>query len=271
MTEPALDRHQSLEAEDLGAPQAGAYALAHPGDVVGRVLDRSELESRGLEQAAVAVFGQGGADAGHGGHRALQVAGQARMIGDDIAEREAAAGLQHPPHLGHSGRLVRERAERALADHDVERTVVEGERFGIPFDEADPIGETDRLGLGPGAGHRGGSVVEADNPAIPFACSEQRRRAGAAGHVEQPIALADAGQFQHPASQILAAGMKLAAKQPANRGLLIDRRAATLDVAGLEPRGEVGQRRDIEIRGGRQRAATHALTAPPRSSRTCSR
>jgi hypothetical protein len=73
----------------------------------------------------------GVADAGDAGGGGAQLGGEGIGIGGDVGDRDGPTRADDTRHFRNRPALVRERAQRALRQRDVEAGVRERERFGV--------------------------------------------------------------------------------------------------------------------------------------------
>ena len=97
--------------------------------------------------------------------------------------------------------------------------------------EARAVGEPSGAGLALGALDRPGAQVDADRLRPELACEQERGRAGAAGHVDDPLSRRERGELGEAQRQALAAGVQLPVEQPARGVALIELGAAALRIA----------------------------------------
>jgi hypothetical protein len=125
------------------------------------------------------------------------------LVGDDIGDREPAAGAQDARGLGEHLGLVRREVDHAVGDHDVDGRVGERdvldvalEELGVPHAGAGRVGAREGEHL---AGH-----VQPDRPAggADAAGADQNVRAGAGAEVEDRLARVQGGHGgRHAAAQ----------------------------------------------------------------------
>jgi hypothetical protein len=82
-----------------------------------------------------------------------------------LEQHEAPTRTEHPPHLGHGGAIVRDRAQRQRAHHRVKRGVLELERLRVPQPQLDRPTQLDSAPAG-NVEHRGHEVDSRESDAI---------------------------------------------------------------------------------------------------------
>ena len=127
-----VDRHQQQPARSAATTRkAPALRLAgldglddravHAvGDLVGE-LDADVLEPGGLEPGLVLALRERAGDAADVGAALGALFGRQVVLGDDVADPDPAARLQHARDLGQHRRLVDREVDHAVRDHDVDR------------------------------------------------------------------------------------------------------------------------------------------------------
>ncbi len=141
------------------------------------------------------------------GHRVERLAAFAR---DEVVDAEAAAGLQHPEHLGIEACLVLDVHLHVLADHDVEAGVAERqvERVGLAVGQV--VAELDALRQHAGDLDERVADVDAGDPAAVLQGHEARRAADAAADVEHLLLVVEAELHGELAGRLVSAHVHLA-------------------------------------------------------------
>ena len=119
--------------------------------VAGVGLHDLQLEAGGgdVRQVELSLAGPGDA-----GRPELGLAGGASRdlpLGDDVGERQPAAGAEHARDLGEHAALVGREVHDAVRDHDVERAGVERQLLDPRATEADVLVAHEALGFGAAA------------------------------------------------------------------------------------------------------------------------
>src|SRR4051794_17084324 len=208
-------------------------------------------ETRGAERVGELPFGERAGDAAGPLHH-VRARGVVHVgVGDDVGDREAAAGAQDTGGLAQHPGLVGGEVDDAVGDDDVHRVVRERDVLDVALDELDivdaglggvPVGEGEHL-----VGH-----VQADRAAggPDAAGADEDVRAGTGAEVEDRLALVQFGDGGRPA----AAERGLDRRGGGAGGLVaVEGGAVDLDAVGV---GRAHVLVDAATRGGGAAATT---------------
>ena len=163
----------------------------------------------------------------------------------------SAAWAHDASDLGGGPGLVREGAERALADHGVEAVIVDGEVFGVADSERGPFAEPGGRGAGGRLGDLGGAEVDAGHVDVVLGGEEHGGDAETGCDVEDMLVRAQVEQGGEAPGELDAAGVVALAEEQADQVDPVDRSTTRLRRLGIpggagpvrvEQRAEVGER-----------------------------